>query len=503
MLQETKIEGETLLNTSTSKWKFDSGKRKEVTRQLEEIQLGLEEKTISALDLDKEKCAQRKVYSSFRNEEEFWRLKSRSLWLKSGDRNTAYFHRQYRARISRNHITEITTTNGQACRGFEQIKEAAINHFQNLLSVGKDGSEEDMEEFLINIPQLVSLEDNESLIRPASEEEIINIVWSMEPNKAPGPDGFSIHFYGICWEIIKTDLMRMVQGFMRKEKVGGGINSTFLALIPKENNPGTFDRYRPISLCNSSYKILAKLMANRIKPLLQKLITPAQEGFVKGRHILENVIQVQEALHSIQLRREQGMLIKLDMCNTFDRVNRSFLYRVLSAFGFNQKFIDIIKACLEKIWIAPMINGRPANFFLASRGLRQGCPLSPFLYILMVDSLSRKLTMEKQKGRIPGIRIEKGIEPMNHALFADDSLLLGGASPRIASAFKSILQKFCSITGALVSEKKSAVYGWNTDQQTIRKIAEYLGYKGYAEWEIIKYLGLPITLGSNRNHLWD
>lgn len=338
---------------------------------------------------------------------------------------------------------------------------------------------------------------------PVSEEEIINIVWSMEPDKSPGPDGFSIHFYRICWEIIKIDLMRMVQGFMRKAKFGGGINSTFLALIPKEANPGTFDRYRPISLCNSSYKILAKLMANRIKPLLQKLITPAQGGFVKGQHILDNVIQVQEALHSSQLRREQGMLIKLDMCNDFDRVNRSFLYRVLSAFGFNQNFIDIIKACLEKIWIAPMINGRPTNFFLATRGLRQGFPLSPFLYILMADSLSRKLTMEKQKGSIPGIRIEKGIEPMTHALFADDSLLLGGASSRIASALKSILQKFCSITGALVSEKKSAVYGWNTDQQSIKKIAEDLGYKEYAEWERIKYLGLPITLGSNRNHLWD
>eukprot|EP00253_Pinus_taeda_P030505 PITA_30505 len=192
--------------------------------------------------------SQRKAYGSFRNEEEFWRLKSRSLWLKSGDRNTTYFHRQYRLRISRNHIAEITTTNGQACRGFEQIKEAAVNHFQNLLNAGKDGREEDMEEFLINIPQLVSLEDNESLIRPASEEEIINIAWSMEPDKSPRPDGFSIHFSRICWEIIKIDLMRMVQGFMRKAKVGGSINSTFLALIPKENNPGTFDRYRPISL---------------------------------------------------------------------------------------------------------------------------------------------------------------------------------------------------------------------------------------------------------------
>ena len=112
------------------------------------------------------------------------------------------------------------------------------------------------------------------------------------------------------------------------------------------------------------------------------------------------------------------------MCNDFDRVNRSFLYRVLSSFGFSQDFINLIKAYLEKTWIAPMVNGRLTNFFLATRGLRQGCLLSPFLYIMMVDSLSRKLTLEKKNENIPGIRIEKGIDPVNHALFVDDSVLL-------------------------------------------------------------------------------
>eukprot|EP00253_Pinus_taeda_P036438 PITA_36438 len=384
------------MNTPTSQ-------RKEAVLQREEIQFELEEKDISAMDLDKEKAAQRKTYCSFRSEEE--------------------------ARLSRNHIAEITTSNGQVCKGFAQIKEAPVKNFQNLLSAERDGSEEDISEFLTNIPKLVSIEDNENLMSPVTEEEISNIVWSMEPDKAPGPDGFSIHFYRICWDLIKSDLLIMICGFMRKAKVGGGINSTFLALIPKEANLGSFDRYRPISLCNSSYKRVAKFLANKIKPLLQKLISPTQGGFVKGRHILDNVIQVQEALHSSHSRKEQGMLIKLDMCNAFDRVNRSFLYKVLSSFGFNQDFINLIKACLEKIWIAPMVNGRPADFFLATRGLRQGCPLSPFLYLLMEHSLSRKMTLEKQNGNIPGIKIVKGITLVNHVLFADDSLLLGGASP--------------------------------------------------------------------------
>ena len=99
-------------------------------------------------------------------------------------------------------------------------------------------------------------------MRPFSEKEILDVIWAMEPDKAPGPDGFSFHFYRVCWKIIKTNLLHMVTSFKKKSKVGGCTNSTFLALIPKEVNPATFDRFRPISLCNASCKILGKLLAN-------------------------------------------------------------------------------------------------------------------------------------------------------------------------------------------------------------------------------------------------
>ena len=145
--------------------------------------------------------------------------------------------------------------------------------------------------------------------------------------------------------------------------MGGSTNSTFLAVIPKEVNPNTFERFRPISLCNSSYKILAKLLENRIKPLLGKLISPSQGGFIKGRHIIDNVIQVQEAIHSSFHQKEQGMIIKLDMVNAFDLVKHSFLFKVLLSFGFSSHFSNLIKACITKSWIAPLVNGRPTNYF--------------------------------------------------------------------------------------------------------------------------------------------
>ena len=125
-----------------------------------------------------------------------------------------------------------------------------------------------------------------------SEKEVVDVIWAMEPNKAPGPDGFSSHFYRLCWNVIKFDLLQMISSFLKKSKVRGNTNSTFLALIPKEANPISFDRFRPISLCNASYKILAKLLSNRLESLLGVLISPLQGGFVKGRHLIDNVIQV-------------------------------------------------------------------------------------------------------------------------------------------------------------------------------------------------------------------
>ena len=166
-------------------------------------------------------------------------------------------------------------------------------------------------------------------------------------------------------------------------------------------------------------------------------------------------------MHSSNQRKEKGLLVKMDMANAFDGVNLSFLYRVLLSYGFSQEFVNFIKAFTDKPWIAPLVNGRPTIYFKAMGGLRQGYPLSPFLYILRADTLSGKLEMDKAAGNDPGLRIMKGLELINYALFADDSLLLGEVSNIISTSFKATLQGYCSFFRALINDSKSAVYGWN------------------------------------------
>jgi hypothetical protein len=145
--------------------------------------------------------------------------------------------------------------------------------------------------------------------------------------------------------------------------LGGATNSTFLALIPKDSNPSKFSRFFP-SVCKSSYKILTKFSQNRLKHLLSNLITENQGCFLKNKKITDNVVLVQEAIHSSIKIKDLGMVIKLDMENSFDCVKHSFLFSDLKAYGFSDTFIRWIKACIGSPWITPLINFRPSLFFM-------------------------------------------------------------------------------------------------------------------------------------------
>jgi len=151
---------------------------------------------------------------------------------------------------------------------------------------------------------------------------------------------------------------------------------------------------------------------------------------------------VQEALHSSKKKKEVGMIIKLDMANSFDRVWHSFLYTLLLRFRFDPLFVQTIQACTGGPWITPLVNERPTIFFQDSRGLRQGCTLSPLLYILMEEILNRKLEFERLHGDILGFSFGVGIKPLNHSQFTYDTLLLGGASSRISNFFNSSFTSF-------------------------------------------------------------
>jgi len=173
---------------------------------------------------------------------------------------------------------------------------------------------------------------------------------------------------------------------------------------------------------------------------------------------VDNFTLVQEAIHSNLHQNEKGMVVKLDLENAFDRIRHSFMLDVLHKLGFGSSFIKWIRACISEPWIAPLVNGRAAKFFKALRGLRQGCPLSPLLFVLQVSILNFYLDKKQQDLEIIGLSIARGVKNINHALFVDDTLLLGVATMLLATRFKEVLDEFCEESGSKLNSGKCHIY---------------------------------------------
>lgn len=234
-------------------------------------------------------------------------------------------------------------------------------------------------------------------------EEVEEAVKNMPNDKAPGPDGFTINFYKACWEIVKTEVWEVVEDSLCSASILKSLNSTFLALIPKEEEANTPTKFRPIFLCNVIYKIISKVIAKRLKPILQGLISEEKLGYVEGRQILDNILLAQEMIHTLHSRKITGMMMQLDVSKAYDKVNWNYLEAILKAFSFANQWIKWILALIKYTKFSILVNGAPADQFSPSRGLKQGDPLSPFLFFILMEGLSRLIRSTKEEGRIRGL----------------------------------------------------------------------------------------------------
>lgn len=226
----------------------------------------------------------------------------------------------------------------------------------------------------------------------------------MRKEKALGPNGFPVDFFQEFWDIIKLDLLEVVQGSQRNKQILRALNATFISLIPKCEGVDRLGHFHPISLCNVIYKIISKLIADRLKKCLGNVILEEQSGFVEGCQILDGVVISTKTIHSMDTSKEKAMFIKLDMAKAYDKVRWSFLPKILKAFGFADEWIQWVMSCVTTTSFSVLINGDHTELFGASRGLRQGDPLSPYLFILLAKGLGRLIKHNVGLGIIQGWR---------------------------------------------------------------------------------------------------
>lgn len=218
------------------------------------------------------------------------------------------------------------------------------------------------------------------LLRDFDLLEVQDAVLNMNPMSSLGPDGFSVRFFQQHWNIIGKELCEAVTKTLNTNNWDSFINETFIVLIPKVKNPTTIAKFKPISLCNVMYKVMAKALANRLKNILPSIISTTQIAFIPERMIADSVIVVYEAMHSMKFRMKGSkgyMALKMDMSKAYDILEWSFIETVMKKMRFNRRWIDLTSRCVSTVSYSLLINGIPQPRFKPSRGVRQGDPLSP------------------------------------------------------------------------------------------------------------------------------
>ncbi|KAL5564766.1 hypothetical protein UlMin_027930 [Ulmus minor] len=436
-------------------------------------------------------------------EERYWQQRSKDMWLKNGDRNSKFFHRKASARKAKNSIDGLFDSNMKWCEDKVGIAHIVENYFTNLFSLSSPHSLA-MDAVLNSLDAKVSPAMNELLDCRFDAEDVRTAIFQMAPSKSPGADGMSALFYQNFWSIVGDEVTSACLGFLNEGLDLGSINETLITLLPKVKCPTQISEFRPISLCNVLYKITSKMLATRMRSVMDSIISEEQSAFIPRRLISDNAIIGFEYLHALKRRRlkKKGFLaLKLDMAKAYDWVEWSFIREVMKKLGFSEGWIKKIMDCVTSVYYSLLINGEKVGYIRPSRGLRQGDPLSPYLFLLCAEGLSSLIHTFERTGQLQGIRCGTNGPTISHLFFADDSLLFVEATPASCYAIKEILLQYETASGQLVNYSKSAVcFGPSTSEEDISRMVAILGVAQVKCHE--HYLGLPCFSGKNKSKLF-
>jgi len=437
-----------------------------------------------------------------KEKEETWRLKSRAIWLKSGDENTKFYHAYAKGRKNANTIWKLEDSEGREENTFEGMARIGVSHFQNLFKANNQASIEEVVRLAQLFPGFVNEEENQKLYEKVTEDELKEALNSFQKDKSPGPDGWTIEFFQELYDFLGNDILRVVEDSRQSGRIPASMNSTFIALIPKTDNPTSLDEFRPISLCNCIYKIISKIIARRIKGILSSNISMEQFGFLKGRQIHEAIGVAQEGLHSMKKAKIKGAALKIDLSKAYDKVSWLFLRLILTHLGFHINVIRWIMSCITTVSFSVLINGSASPFFHSERGIRQGCPLSPLLFLLVAEGLSRAIAEAKRNGSFNGIRISQSL-CITHLLFVDDVLIFCSGSRKDAETLKEILNLFSKATGMEVNFRKSTISTNLMSEGEIDRIKAYFPFETKSIDDGLKYLGFHLKPNNYKKEDWS
>lgn len=411
----------------------------------------------------------------------FFFQRARINWLKFGDGNSRLFHRYATSRQAINHIHFLISNSGVRIDSLPEIQEQCVNYFSDLLGGPTSPpmfEQSDLEllfDFKCSEDQVINFE------KQFTAQDIKEAFFSLSKNKTGGPDGYSSEFFTASWSVVGPEVTEAILEFFR--------SGSLLVLIPKIPNASHPSEFRPISCLNTVYIVIAKLLASRLKEILPLMVSKSQSAFLPGRLLAENVLFATDLVNKYNNRNisSRGML-KVDLRKAFDSVRWDFIMASLRALAIPESYISLIAQCLTSATFSVSVNGSTSGFFKSSRGIRQGDPLSPYLFVLAMECLSRILLSRYEEGGI-GYHPRTENLKISHLMFADDVMVFFDGRSNSLHGISECLDDFASWSGLHMNTTKIELFTAGLDHSDSQALASY----GFPIGNLpIRYLGLPL-----------
>ena len=348
------------------------------------------------------------------------KIRSRAKWIEEGEKPTRYFFRREQQRATKNTFESLVNSQGQETSSQGDMESILVDFYKDLYA--KDNLNLQTQKSLIDDLEL-SLTDSEreSCEGEFTKEELSAALGGLQTGKSPGSDGLPTEFYKAFWEDLGDVLVTVLNDNFRLGVLTGSQREGLLRLLYKKDDKRLAKNWRPISLLNTDYKLASKVITERLKPVMQSIIHRDQTCGVVGRSIFSNLQLVRDTLDMIGKTNETGILVTLDQEKAFNRVDHAFLMRVLAQFGFGPSFCRWVGLFYTNVFSRVICNGNLSAPIFLERGVRQGCPLSPLLYVLVSEVLSTQI---RKCGDIVGFRLPgAGGLQFKVSQYADDATL--------------------------------------------------------------------------------
>jgi len=424
----------------------------------------------------------------------YWKQRGTIKWVTCGDAGTKFFHANATIRHRQNFISNLVTDSGNTVSKHEEKANLLWEAYKECLGTSEYSSMLfDLHSLLIQSEHLEGLEE------PFTKTEIDDIIKELPYDKSLGPDGSNTDFIKKCWPTIAQDYYEICQSFYDGNICMQSINGSHIVLVPKKDNPSKVSDFRPISLLNCSVKLLKKILANRLQKVIIKLVHMNQYGFIKGRAIQDCLAWAFEYIFLCKQTKKEMVILKLDFEKAFDKIEHEVILEIMKHKGFGDRWLQWMKMIFNSGTSSILLNGIPGKVFHCQRGVRQGYPLSPLLFVLAADLLQSIVNKAKDRGllRLP-IPQRAGSEfPI--VQYADDTLMVLEACPRQLFVLKALLNSFADSTGLKVNYSKSSIYPINVAPEKMELLSGTLNCQiGSLP---LPYLGLP--LGTTKPRVED